>query len=139
LTGDFEHQYGRETVGTDYIERYWQEAFECCVDELGKFEHFTTEECAKAGKTLAMSAEMQSMAFGWEEADKSVRRMQREEHESAVFDWVQRKMEEALYGSPRVLEFMSYEQKMALGSLQDIRRAFERDRPKKVTTPGAKL
>lgn len=50
----------------DYKVRYWREALECALDEIGAFDKLTKEEIAAVAASLEVSAECQSMAFGYD-------------------------------------------------------------------------
>lgn len=51
---------------------YWAEAAAYAIEEVGKFDQFTSEDFAAIGKSLLISAENQSMAFGWDVADANL-------------------------------------------------------------------
>ena len=50
----------------DYKVRYWREALECALDEIGASDKLTKEEIAAVAASLEASAECQSMAFGYD-------------------------------------------------------------------------
>lgn len=55
-----------------YQDEYWSEAASTAIEAVGKFELFTSTELDEIGKSLRISAECQSMAFGWDVADANL-------------------------------------------------------------------
>ncbi|ASW06254.1 hypothetical protein [Rhizobium sp. 11515TR] len=50
---------------------YWEEAIGQALCEIEKFDLFTSDEIKELGEALAISAEHQSMAFGWDVASSN--------------------------------------------------------------------
>ena len=52
----------------DYVIDYWEEALGEALCDVDKFDSLTSDEKRTVAKALAISAECQSMAFGWDVA-----------------------------------------------------------------------
>ncbi len=55
----------------DYVNQYWSDAIGEALCEMDKFDLFTSAEINELGEALAISAEHQSMAFGWDVASSN--------------------------------------------------------------------
>jgi hypothetical protein len=63
-------------------EEYWAEAVGLALDDMGKWSLFAPEEIKELGRALAVSADNQSIAFGWDIASGNLAAARRREEDS---------------------------------------------------------
>src|SRR5215813_12734091 len=99
---------------------YWHEALGCALDEASCYEALTDEQKNSVAKAMQNASEGMRMAFGWDEADKTVRRMNDKEAMTEVVIEVE-KLCADMGEDPRILEVATHEQKLALARIFNLR------------------